>query len=155
MKKNNKDIKKTIGQIPVKELREFVEEQMGKNRKFQAAFLKHFEDDFLANESGDAYVEQVQDAFLDATLEGDVTRLDINLSGSSNIVRKVVENQYALVCYEECKGKMSGSSDAYITCWGSIEVDLSGASNLHYTGNAETTGSTTSGGSKIIHDENP
>ena len=31
MKKNNKDIKKTIGLIPVKELREFVEEQMGKN----------------------------------------------------------------------------------------------------------------------------
>jgi len=34
MKKNNKDIKKTLGQIPVKELREFVEEQMGKNQFF-------------------------------------------------------------------------------------------------------------------------
>ena len=34
MKKNNKDIKKTLGQIPVKELREFVEMQMGKNQKF-------------------------------------------------------------------------------------------------------------------------
>ena len=91
----------------------------------------------------------------DATLEGDVTRLDINLSGSSNIVRKVVENQYALVCYDQCKGKMSGSSEAYITCWDSIEVDLSGASNLHYTGDAETSGSTTSGSSNIYHDVNP
>lgn len=90
----------------------------------------------------------------DATLEGDVTRLDIDLSGSSNIVKKVVENQYALVCYE-CKGKMSGSSEAYITCWDFIKVDLSGASDLHYMGDASTTGSTTSGGSNIIHDVNP
>lgn len=90
----------------------------------------------------------------DATLEGDVTRLDIELSGSSNIVKKVVENQYALVCYE-CKGKMSGSSKAYITCWDSIEVNLSGASDLHYTGDANITGSTTSGGSNIFHDVLP
>lgn len=91
----------------------------------------------------------------DATLEGNVTRLDMDLSGSSNIVRKVVENQYALVCYEKCKGKMSAASKAYITCWDTIEVNLSGASDLHYTGDASTTGSTTSGGSNIIHDVNP
>ncbi|MBR2246353.1 MAG: hypothetical protein IJ880_04900, partial [Bacilli bacterium] len=69
--KKNIDIKKAIQQIPVKELREFVEQQTGKNQKFQAAFLKHFEDFFVEKESGDAYVEQVQDAFWDATLEGD------------------------------------------------------------------------------------
>lgn len=40
--KKNIDIKKAIQQIPVKELREFVEVQTGKNQKFQAAFLKHF-----------------------------------------------------------------------------------------------------------------
>ena len=61
--KKNIDIKKAIQQIPVKELREFVEVQIGKNQKFQAAFLKHFEDFFVEKESGDAYVEQVQDAF--------------------------------------------------------------------------------------------
>ena len=65
--KKNIDIKKAIQQIPVKELREFVEQQTGKNQKFQAAFLKHFEDFFVEKESGDAYVEQVQDAFWDAT----------------------------------------------------------------------------------------
>ena len=90
----------------------------------------------------------------DATLEGVVTKLDMDLSGSSKIVKKVVENQYALVCYE-CKGKMSGSSEAYITCWDTIEVNLSGASDLHFTGDAFTGDCTTSGGSKIIHDVNP
>jgi hypothetical protein len=59
--KKNIDIKKAIQQIPVKELREFVEVQIGKNQKFQAAFLKHFEDFFVEKESGDAYVEQVQE----------------------------------------------------------------------------------------------
>ena len=90
----------------------------------------------------------------DATLEGDVTKLDIDLSGSSNIVKKVVEHQYALVCYE-CKGKMSGSSEAYITCWDSIEVNLSGASDLHFTGDASFEDSTTFGGSNIIPDVLP
>jgi len=87
MKKNNKDIKKTIGQIPVKELREFVEVQIDKNQKFQAAFLKHFEDYCLANESGDAYVEQVQDAFLDATLEGDW----LNFSAQSRLSSEIYD----------------------------------------------------------------
>ena len=73
--KKNIDIKKAIQQIPVKELREFVEVQTGKNQKFQAAFLKHYEDFFVEKESGDAYVEQVQDAFWDATLEGDWVNL--------------------------------------------------------------------------------
>ena len=51
--KKNIDIKKAIQQIPVKELREFVEVQTEKNQKFQAAFLKHFEDFFVEKESGD------------------------------------------------------------------------------------------------------
>ena len=85
MKKNNSDIKKALGQIPVKDLREFVEQQIGKNQKFQAAFLKHFEDYFLANESGDAYIEQVQDAFWDATMEGDWVNFSVQSRLSSEI----------------------------------------------------------------------
>ena len=85
MKKNNSDIKKALGQIPVKDLREFVEQQIGKNQKFQAAFLKHFEDYFLANESGDAYIEQVQDAFWDATMEGDWVNFSVQSLLSSEI----------------------------------------------------------------------
>ena len=87
MKKNNSDIKKALGQIPVKELRGFVEQQISKNQKFQSDFLKHFEDYFLANESGDAYIEQVQDAFWEATLEGDW----VNFSAQSRLSSEVYD----------------------------------------------------------------
>lgn len=66
-----KEIKKSIQQIPAKELREFVVQQIGKDKKFQAAFLKHFEDYFTEKESGDAYIEQVEDAFWNATIDDD------------------------------------------------------------------------------------
>ena len=87
----------------------------------------------------------------DATLEGQVTELKIDLEGSSNIVKKVVGNRYALAC-DNCEGNMSGSSDAYIHCDGNIKVNLSGSSELHFTGNAFTGDSTTSNDSSIIHD---
>ncbi len=87
----------------------------------------------------------------DATLEGKVNKLEINLSGGSNIIKKVVGSRYALVC-DQCEGEMSGGSDAYIHCDGSIKVSLSGGSELHYTGNASTTGCNCSGGSEVSHD---
>ena len=87
----------------------------------------------------------------DAILEGQVLNLEIILSGASNIVKKVVGNRYALVC-DKCEGSMSGASDAYIHCDGSIKVSISGGSELHYTGDAATTGSECSGGSIISHD---
>ena len=87
----------------------------------------------------------------DATLEGQITELEINLSGASNIIEKVFRNRYALVC-DRCEGEMSGASNAYIHCDGSIKVSLSGGSELHYTGNASTTGSSCTGGSIISHD---
>ena len=87
----------------------------------------------------------------DATLEGVVGKLEVNLSGASNIIEKIVGNRYALIC-DQCKGEMSGGSNAYIHCDGSIKVSLSGGSELHYTGDAATTGSECSGGSIISHD---
>ena len=87
----------------------------------------------------------------DATLEGQVAELEINLSGASDIIEKVVEHRYALIC-DQCKGSMSGASTAYIHCDGSIKVSLSGGSELHYTGNAATTGSDCTGGSEVSHD---
>lgn len=86
-----------------------------------------------------------------ATLEGEVGTLDMDLSGSSTITRKVVGDRFALGC-SRCEGSMSGSSDAYIHCDGSIKVTLSGASDLHYTGNASTSSCSTSGGSNVIHE---
>ena len=87
----------------------------------------------------------------EATLEGEVDKLEVNLSGASDIIKKVVGSRYALVC-DRCEGEISGASDAYIHCDGSIKVSLSGGSELHYTGNAATTGSECSGGSVISHD---
>ena len=87
----------------------------------------------------------------EATLEGEVDKLEINLSGASSIMKKVVGSRYALVC-DRCEGSMSGASNAYIHCDGSIKVSLSGGSELHYTGDAATTGSSCTGGSVISHD---
>ena len=87
----------------------------------------------------------------DATLEGQVATLEIDLTGASNIIEKIVGERYALIC-DRCEGSMSGGSKAYIHCDGSIKVNLSGGSELHYTGNASTTGSDCTGGSEVSHD---
>ena len=87
----------------------------------------------------------------DAALEGQVAELEINLTGASDIIKKVMEHRYALIC-DHCEGSMSGGSNAYIHCDGSIKVCLSGGSELHYTGNAVTLGSDCTGGSNIVHD---
>ena len=87
----------------------------------------------------------------DATLKGQVTHLQINLSGASDIKETVNGNRYGLAC-DQCEGSISGSSNAYIHCDGVIKVSLSGASDLHFTGDAFTADSSTSGGSEIIHD---
>lgn len=87
----------------------------------------------------------------DAILEGLTDMLDISLSGSSNIVRKALGDRYAFSC-NKCEGSISGASDAYIHCDGSISVSVSGASGLHYTGNAATSGSHSTGGSSVVHD---
>ncbi len=86
-----------------------------------------------------------------ATLEGQVGTLKIDLTGASDIKKTINGNKYGFAC-DWCEGSMSGASNAYIHCDGTIKVNLSGASDLYYTGNAATTGSTTSGGSGIYHD---
>ena len=68
--------------------------------------------------------------------------------------KQIVENRYGLVC-DQCEGSITGASNAYIHCDGNIRVSLSGASDLHYTRDANTTGSTTSVASNIIHDVLP
>ena len=87
----------------------------------------------------------------DATLEGEVGTLKINLSGASNIKKTVNGNRYGLVC-DQCEGSVTGASNVYIHCDGTIKVSLSGASDLHFTGSAFTGDCTTSGGSDIYHD---
>ena len=128
----------------------------------------NFYGDILANEidmdlSGSSDIKGTVDALdLDlelsgaskASLEGQVSTLEINLSGASDIVKNVVGSRYGLVC-DYCEGTMSGASNAYIHCDGSIKVNLSGASDLHFTGNAFTADSNLTGGSNIYHDVLP
>ena len=87
----------------------------------------------------------------DVKLIGKTTTLKLDLSGSCEIVRQTIGSCYALEC-DYCQGSMSGASDAYIHCNNSIQVELSGASELHYTGDATTTGCSMSGGSSVIRD---
>ena len=87
----------------------------------------------------------------DVEMMGRTTTLIIDLSGASEIVRQTVGGRYALEC-DDCEGSMSGASNAYIHCNNSIRVTLSGASELHYTGDAITTGSSMSGASTISRD---
>ena len=87
----------------------------------------------------------------DATLEGQVDMLMINLSGASNIKKTINGNRYGFAC-DQCEGTITGASNVYIHCDGTIKVNLSGASDLHFTGNAFTGDCTTSGGSDIYHD---
>ncbi len=87
----------------------------------------------------------------DATLEGQVDMLMINLSGASNIKKTINGNRYGFAC-DQCEGTITGASNVYIHCDGTIKVNLSGASDLHFTGDAFTGDCTTSGGSDIYHD---
>jgi hypothetical protein len=90
----------------------------------------------------------------DATFEGYVGTLKINLTGASNIKKTINEMRYGFEC-DQCEGSMSGSSDAYIHCDGTIKVNLSGSSELHFTGNGNPADSHASSGSDIIHDVLP
>ena len=87
----------------------------------------------------------------DATFEGQVGLLKMDLNGSSDIMKTINGNRYGFAC-DHCEGLMSGSSNAYIHCDGSIKVNLSGSSELHFTGDGNPADSHTSGSSDICHD---
>ena len=87
----------------------------------------------------------------DAYIEGGTGTLALGLSGASTLKEKKSGSRYAFSC-DTCEGSLSGASDAFIHCDGSIKVSLSGASVLRYTGIASTTGTHTSGGASIHHD---
>ena len=113
--------------------------------------------------SGASYFEGYVDASVldldmsgasDATMKGQVITLDLDLSGASTIKKTITGLNYGFEC-DFCNGVMTGSSDAYIHCNLNIKVNLSGASELHFTGSAFTADSSCTGGSEIIHDELP
>ena len=137
----------------------------GEKVEVELSGASEFYCDIEANEidmdlSGASYIEGDIDASKldldmsgasDATLKGQVTTLDLDLSGASSIKKTIAGSQYDFEC-DFCNGSMSGGSVAYIHCNMIIKANLSGGSELHYTGAAITTGSSCTGGSNISHD---
>ena len=72
--------------------------------------------------------------------------VDIDLSGAS-IISELQKYSFRV---DECTGELSGASSAMFVCDGRITCSLSGASLLSYMGDADTSGSYTSGGSEIV-----
>ena len=86
-----------------------------------------------------------------ADIVGVTEILRLELSGASKNIQNILAGCYCLAC-RRCEGSISGASRAYIHCDKAVEVSVSGASSLHYTGDASTSGSSTSGASNIVHD---
>lgn len=86
-----------------------------------------------------------------ANLTGQTVNLDLSISGASCNIDRIVNKHYGLEC-TRCKGTVSGASKAFIHCLENIDVSVSGASTLHYTGDASTSDSSASGASTIVHD---
>lgn len=86
-----------------------------------------------------------------ADIKGIADNLKMSLSGASHNKENVVLQHYGLEC-TSCKGSISGASKAYIHCLEDIDVSLSGASTLHYTGDATADDCSTSGASSVVHD---
>ena len=88
----------------------------------------------------------------EADLTGVSVNMNLEMSGASRNVDNIVLKCYGLEC-THCTGSISGASKAYIHCLSDIKVSLSGASHLHYTGDASTSDCSTSGSSNIYHDK--
>ena len=86
-----------------------------------------------------------------AQLKGSVENLDLELSGASELRTEVVDHIYAFAC-TNCESGLSGGSEANLHCDGRIYGSLSGSSEIHYTGDANTEGCHLSGNSKVIRE---
>lgn len=100
-------------------------------------------------------LELVMSGASNANLTGRANSLRIDLSGASYLFTGnqpyPFNNYYGFFC-NTCEGEMSGGSNACFHCDGRIKLNLSGASKLHYSGNATTGDCRVSGGSTITHD---
>ena len=77
-----------------------------------------------------------------AILSGTAKTLAINASGGSDFDGKKLEAV-------NCKVNTSGASDVWVYASGEIEMEASGASDIHYKGSAKVVSSKASGGSDI------
>lgn len=78
----------------------------------------------------------------DAVLSGKANKLSVKSSGGSDFNGKGLE-------VVSCKIHTSGASDAWVFVTGEIEMEASGASDIHHKGGAKVISSKASGGSDI------
>jgi len=78
----------------------------------------------------------------DAKLSGIATNTDISCSGASNL------KAYDLIA-DDCVAHASGASDIHITAKNQISVNATGASSIHYKGNAVIKDMHSSGASSV------
>lgn len=78
----------------------------------------------------------------DAVLSGKVNELIVESSGGSDFDAKKLEAV-------KCKIRASGASDAWVFATGEIDIEASGASDIHYKGGAKKISSKASGGADI------
>lgn len=78
----------------------------------------------------------------DAVLSGKANKMSVKSSGGSDFNAKKLE-------VSSCKIQTSGASDAWVFVTGEIEIEASGASDVHHKGGAKVISSKASGGADI------
>ena len=70
-----------------------------------------------------------------ADVVGHTISMSFNLSGASCVKSPMADRRYTLSC-DNCYGELSGASNIYLHCNEEMKIKTSGASKVHYTGNA-------------------
>lgn len=84
-------------------------------------------------------------------LSGFAKHVETELSGASKIKAGKEHNVYLFGC-NKLEGTLSGTSSIQVNCDHEIECDLSGASTIRYTGEANTSHCHCYGGSTVVHE---
>ena len=105
----NNTVKEVLRQVPEKELRKFVEKELGIQEVLDD-FMSEFKRYFLKGDTGEAYISQLTSAFIDA--EGDYGYIDFH--NQSKLLRVVSEAAEAAGEFRE-KGHYEAAIDICFT----------------------------------------
>lgn len=108
----NNTVKEVLRQVPEKELRKFVEKELGIQEVLDD-FMSEFKKYFQKGDTGDAYISQLTSAFIDA--EGDYGYIDFH--NQSKLLRVVTEAAEAAGEFRE-KGNYEAAIDICFTILG-------------------------------------
>ena len=128
-KSKNNTVKEVLRQVPEKELRKFVEKELGIQEVLDD-FMSEFKKYFLKGDTGEAYISQLTSAFIDA--EGDYGYIDFH--NQSKLLRVVTEVAEAAGEFRE-KGYYEAAIDICFTILeGGIEAINHSDDSMGYLG---------------------